>query len=981
MRKVLLTALFCMSILILNAQITKTITPYQVKTGSLTKNLITNNYSWLYSTSELKAGFIGNDLNTEYSRKALAYFNLGSLKVGDLTQVKLKFKMNKIQYAPGDQSNANIGVVSFPYNCTASNGTDVHNWFNNSPFYLKEVSTNVTSASTPASFTITIPGTYTSPSGATYTIDLTTLGSPNNNLFTIGFTCSQTTACTRVAEFTDVKIEITHCGPLDNLSGLTSSTGQNHVQLSWDPVSQASSYEIYDCSGSLIGTTTSTSYTHSNLSPGTSYQYKVKPVNGCNPSNLSSCITAVTQLSAPGNLTINTNSNSSITLNWNSSNGANYYQIYSCSGSQIANNVMGTSKTINNLQPGINHSFKVRAVKSSTNVYSTYSSCKNVTLAPPTPINLSANPTSHNSVQLSWSPSTGANSYKIYNCNGTLIGTSNTNSYTHNGLSQLTTYAYKVRGFNSGGGSPYSSCISTSTPIAAPTGLTSIDVDEDFIELEWNPVSGASYYEIYDCNGNLIQSNINATSTFVANLIAGNSYSHKVRAVGNGSTSFFSNCYSIHTLTTPVNASVTTISQSELELTWNSVNGAIMYRVYDCSNNLITTTTSSNYISNNLAPSTEYGYVVKSVNGDNVETSDNCIQGTTLLATPTGFYIEILNSSKLRLHWNIHQNAQAIEIFDCNGNFIDYQDGDEDAINITNLTPGTSYGFKIRANGSGSQGGPSKFTSCITKTPVPKTPTNFTVTPTSSTKLLLEWNAPQGETGIISYHIYDCDGDFIDYTIHETTYEMIYLKEGKYYEYYIFAQVGNGNSIPTNCIGNFTFPDKPKLYVDGISSNSAELSVEAEGIYNFIEIYDCNGNFVKTQMYQDEVIQNLNSSQAYHFKARVANAGGWSEFSDCVSFSTMSVAPPKNTNNTPQYKKAPSTQNPTIENNALQAYPNPVEGGIINFNKVINVSIYDVQGKLIMTFNNTNFINVDSFEKGIYILKSDDGEIVKMIKQ
>ncbi|UTW67761.1 fibronectin type III domain-containing protein [bacterium SCSIO 12643] len=981
MKNLFLIFLFCASIFMVNAQITKTITPYQVKTGSHTKNLTTGNYSWLYSTTELKAGFIGNDLNTEYSRKALAYFDLGNLNVGDLTQVKLKFKMNKIQYAPGDQSNANIGIVSFPYICTASNGPDVHNWFNNSPFYLKEVSTNVTSASSPAAFTITIPGTYTSPSGATYTIDLTTLGSANNNQFTIGFTCSQTMACTRVAEFTDVKIEITHCGALGNISGLTSSTGTNSVQLSWNSVNHASSYEIYDCSGNLIGTTTSTSYTHSNLSPGTSYQYKVKPVNGCNPSNLSNCITAVTKLSTPSNLTINTNSNSSVTLNWNSSSGANYYQIYSCSGTQIANNVTGTSKTINNLQSGVSHSFKIRAVKSSTNVYSTYSSCKTVTLAPSTPVNISANPTSHNSVQLSWSPSIGANSYKIYNCNGTLIGTSNTNNYTHNGLTQLTTYTYRIKAFNSGGGSPNSNCVSTLTPIATPTGLTSIDVDEDFVELEWNPVSGASYYEIYNCNGNLIQSNINATSTFVSNLTSGNYYSFKVRAIGSGSTSFLSSCYGVYTLTKSAVVSVTTVSQSELALNWSPINGAILYRIYNCNNNFIASTTSTSYNATNLNSSTQYGYIVKSVNGDNVETSANCVTGITRTATPTGFYVEIVNSSKLKLHWDMHQNAQTIEIFDCNGNFIDYQDGDEDAMNITNLTSGTNYSFKIRAGASSSAGGASAFTSCITKAPVPKTPTNFTITPISSKKLHLQWNPSYGETGIVSYHIYDCNGNLIDYTIDETTYEMNGLKEGKYYEYYVVARVGNGNSAPTNCVGNYTLPDKPKLYVDDISSNSAELSVEANGIYNLIEIYDCNGNFVKTQIYQDEVIQNLNSSQAYHFKARVANGGGWSEFSDCVSFSTTSVAPPKNTNDMPQYKKASDSQNSKVDNNTLQVYPNPINGGAIYFNKVINASIYDSHGKLIKTVTNASFLNIDSLQNGIYIIRSENGEVVKIVKQ
>lgn len=65
--------------------------------------------------------------------------------------------------------------------------------------------------------------------------------------------------------------------------------------------------------------------------------------------------------------------------------------------------------------------------------------------------------------------------------------------------------------------------------------------------------------------------------------------------------------------------------------------------------------------------------------------------------------------------------------------------------------------------------------------------------------------------------------------------------------------------------------------------------------------------------------------------------------------------------------------------NALNAYPNPVSNGNVNFNKVISFNMYSVTGQLMMQRKNVNQLNVSDLEKGIYIIETTEGEILKVI--
>ena len=63
----------------------------------------------------------------------------------------------------------------------------------------------------------------------------------------------------------------------------------------------------------------------------------------------------------------------------------------------------------------------------------------------------------------------------------------------------------------------------------------------------------------------------------------------------------------------------------------------------------------------------------------------------------------------------------------------------------------------------------------------------------------------------------------------------------------------------------------------------------------------------------------------------------------------------------------------------LLVYPNPVIGSEVNFNKMVNIQVYNLAGQRLFVDNNVSRLNVDQFDSGLYLIQTDEGELVKLI--
>ena len=191
--------------------------------------------------------------------------------------------------------------------------------------------------------------------------------------------------------------------------------------------------------------------------------------------------------------------------------------------------------------------------------------------APLAPSNLVAAAVSANRIDLSWSDnSSNEDGFEIERCEGSGCTTflsigqapANAAGFSNTALSGGTTYTYRVRAFNAGGGSGYSNTAETTTPEApvppaAPASLAATAVSISRIDLTWTDASSNEEgFDIERCLGtgcanfvSIAQASAGAASYSDTGRAAGTTYQYRVRAFNAGGPSAYSNTASA---TTPV---------------------------------------------------------------------------------------------------------------------------------------------------------------------------------------------------------------------------------------------------------------------------------------------------------------------------------------------------------------------------------------------------------------------------------------------
>ncbi|MBL0316741.1 MAG: lamin tail domain-containing protein [Flavobacteriales bacterium] len=84
---------------------------------------------------------------------------------------------------------------------------------------------------------------------------------------------------------------------------------------------------------------------------------------------------------------------------------------------------------------------------------------------------------------------------------------------------------------------------------------------------------------------------------------------------------------------------------------------------------------------------------------------------------------------------------------------------------------------------------------------------------------------------------------------------------------------------------------------------------------------------------------------------------------------------------TPEYSNNAGTiQVVESTTTTFEVYPNPAQD-IIRFNEMLNVQVFNIAGKLVMAENKVQQLNLANLETGMYLLRDDQGRIVRIMKQ
>jgi uncharacterized repeat protein (TIGR02543 family) len=154
--------------------------------------------------------------------------------------------------------------------------------------------------------------------------------------------------------------------------GLTvTAQTENSISLSWQAVSDATSYKVYKGSSSgavneYVAEIASTAYTVTGLAANTSYYFAVSAAHESRESLPSNAAQGKTSLASPRGLSVTGQTRNSISLSWQAAPDATDYKVYKGSSSDKVNDYVGetsaTSYIVTGLTTGTSYYFSVRAV-------------------------------------------------------------------------------------------------------------------------------------------------------------------------------------------------------------------------------------------------------------------------------------------------------------------------------------------------------------------------------------------------------------------------------------------------------------------------------------------------------------------------------------------------------------------------------------------------------------------------------------------
>jgi hypothetical protein len=269
---------------------------------------------------------------------------------------------------------------------------------------------------------------------------------------------------------------------------------------------------------------------------------------------------------------------------------------------------------------------------------------------------------------LNWASSTGATSYGVQvsispSFSSTVVNQTGitTTSYGITGLTNNTTYYWRVNASNAAGTSAWSSSRSFTTIVAAPSaptlsspanGATGVATNPT---LSWNASTGAASYGLQVSTSSgfsttvVNQTGITTTSSAVSGLTNNTTYYWRVNATNAGGTSAWSSSRSFTTivatpsaptLSSPANGATGVATNPSLN--WNASTGASSYGLQVSTNSSFFTTvvnetgiTTTSYAASGFANNTTYYWRVNASNAGGTSGWSSSRNFTTVVAAPS----------------------------------------------------------------------------------------------------------------------------------------------------------------------------------------------------------------------------------------------------------------------------------------------------------------------------------------------------------
>jgi len=595
-------------------------------------------------------------------------------------------------------------------------------------------------------------------------------------------------------------------------SGLSASSANGEITLSWPKYSDAIAYNIYwsevtqNQQSKIRVEENSSEYTQASLENGKAYRYRYTIETSHGESEQSNEIIVTPQTlneQAPQNLAVFPG-DKRITLTWNKPDPdveISHYNIY---WNETGNVTLDDIKTTTLASPAVHadltngkqYYYKVTAVMSDNS--ETPASSEATTsprlpqLPPPTSIRVSS---SSNQVQLDWAKVEGATAYHIYwDANKEITKASNrisdvTPPFIHEELNNLTRYHYRVSAAHEEGESALSDQVAAlpySSQSNAPAQITAIAGLEE-VTLSWSPVDGANSYNLYWRKDNIqyvlsnIASSENEELTFThANLGSDSAITYGISAVINGvegKTSVETTVAPKPPLPPAPTNVVAIAGDQQITMVWEDVNEAVSYNLYWNTSgefgvdDQVIYNVSPPYTHIELENGETYFYAVSAVGGSGEsEVSDRIahvlkpietdISNTTETSVPNSPTLQIVSNeaNNITLEWQAVTNSDSYNLYWSTTPDFTIETSNQISNVSTphqhsNLQQGTTYYFQLAAMNEAGESLPSSQVNSTTilLPPVFDNPSEFTVS--ENTNIITTITATDATNNPIRYTI------------------------------------------------------------------------------------------------------------------------------------------------------------------------------------------------------------------------------------
>ncbi len=477
---------------------------------------------------------------------------------------------------------------------------------------------------------------------------------------------------------------------------------------------------------------------------------------------------------------------------------------------------------------------------------------------------------------------------------------------------------------------------STDDFYVSPTASVATGIQQTQFSANWSDVGGSGHFlDVSTDNFASFVSGFNdlsvgnVTSYPVSGLNAATTYQFRVRSSNASGTSVNSNVVSALTIpATPTTTAATAISQTGFMANWDAVTGATEYYLdvatdagftsvesgYD---NLQVTGTSATVTG--LLPGTTYYYRIRSANASGNSPSSMVASQVTRPADPVATNATSIGQTSLAANWDPVTGVDNYYLeVSTNSDLSDPIAGYDGTVAlpstssseiVTNVTPGTTYYYRVSAENAGGKSGVSNIISVLT---IPATPTAAAATAVSQTGFTANWDAVTSATEYYLDVATDAgftslvDG-YDNLPVAGTSVAITGLLSGIVYYYRIRSTNVSGSSPSSDAVSQITVPADP-IATDATSIGQTSITANWDPVTGsdnyYLEVssnpdlsdpiagYDGTVGLPATS--SSEIIANLLTGTIYYYQVAAENTAGRSDVSNIISQITVPANPVAN---------------------------------------------------------------------------------------